>query len=138
VTVIVAEPVAEPDVAVTVVVPAATPLTTPFADTVATVGSALAQVNDAPAMGFPPASRAVAPNVTLWPDMTVAVDGDTVTLDAEGGLTVMLAVPPTPSMVAVITALPAPTAVTVPVDETVAIVLSLLDHPAIRPVSPLP
>ena len=47
-------------------------------------------------------------------------------------------VPVFPSLVAVITAVPAAAAVTIPVDETLAIVASLEDHVTTRPVKTMP
>ena len=115
---IVAVPDADPEVALIVVEPAATPLTTPLADTVAVPVLVLDQVMGAPAITLPPASLAVAPNVTVWPATTLAEDGLTVTVAAGGGLTATVADPATPSMVAVMTALPAAAPVTTPVPDT--------------------
>jgi hypothetical protein len=123
---------------VIVAVPGATPVTTPAADTVATDGAPLAQVTTRPVRTFPDASRVVAPNVTLCPTGTLAVAGDTVTVATGTAPTVTVATPLCPSLLAVIVALPDDTPVTTPFDETVAMVLSLLDHPTMRPVSGLP
>jgi hypothetical protein len=72
--------------------------------------------------------------------VTLAGDGVTVTVatGAGGTLTVMLAVPLFPSLVAVIVALPAATPLTRPLDETVAIDALELDHAICRPERTLP
>jgi hypothetical protein len=134
-TVIVAVPLAVPDVAVIVAVPAPTALTTPLDDTVAIAASLLDQVIGAPEMTLPPASRAVAPNVTVWPTVSVRDDGVTVTEAAGAGFTATVANPSTPSMVAVMTALPIDTAVTTPVAETEATPGEPLVQVTARPVS---
>ena len=67
----------------------------------------------------------------------VAVDGATVTVATGGGVTVTLAVPLFPSLVAVIVAEPAATPVTTPLDDTVAIPVLELDYVTARPVSTL-
>ena len=64
---IAAVPLAVPEVAWIVAEPVPTAVTTPLAETVATAVLLLVQVIGAPAMTFPPASRAVAPNVTVCP-----------------------------------------------------------------------
>jgi hypothetical protein len=63
----------------------------------------------------------------------LAAESDTLT-DATGiGVTVMVDVPLFPSLVAVITAVPVATAVTKPVDETLACVGSLDAQVTVRP-----
>src|SRR6266550_2787800 len=57
---------------------------------------------------------------------------------ADGGVTVMAAVPLCPSLVAVIVAEPATTPLTSPLELTVATEVLLLDHVTVRPVSGLP
>src|SRR5436190_23009728 len=57
---------------------------------------------------------------------------------ADGGVTVMAAVPLCPSLVAVIVAEPATTPVTSPLALTVATAVLLLDHVIVRPDSALP
>src|SRR6266550_4154347 len=57
---------------------------------------------------------------------------------ADGGVTVMAAVPLCPSLVAVIVAEPATTPLTSPLELTVATEVLLLDHVIVRPVSALP
>jgi hypothetical protein len=58
--------------------------------------------------------------------------------DDEGAVTVTVAVPDLPSLVAVILALPAPTAETTPVPFTVATAVLPLAHVTERPVSTFP
>src|SRR5436190_126322 len=57
---------------------------------------------------------------------------------ADGGVTVMAAVPLCPSLMAVIVAEPATTPVTSPLALTVATAVLLLDHVIVRPVSAFP
>ena len=113
-------PIAVPEVAWIVAEPAPTALTTPLAETVATEVLVLVQAMGAFGMTFPAASRAVAPNVTVWPIVSVRDDGETVTDAAGVGLTTTVAEPVTPLTVAVMTAVPADTPVTTPVPDTVA------------------
>src|SRR6476469_1256406 len=68
----------------------------------------------------------------------VVGESDTVTEATGIGVTVIEDVPLFPSLVAVITAVPADTAVTKPVDVTLASVGSLDDHVTTRPVRTLP
>src|SRR5438445_10915799 len=89
--------------------PTATPVTSPLPFTVATAGLLLPQVTTRPESGFPLASLGVAVNCRVKPATTLPEAGATVT-DATGtGVTVMAAVPPWPSLVAVIVAEPAAT-----------------------------
>src|SRR5438046_10222459 len=57
---------------------------------------------------------------------------------ADGGVTVMAAVPLCPSLMAVIVAEPATTPLTSPLELTVATAVLLLDHAIVRPDSGLP
>jgi hypothetical protein len=91
-----------------------------------------------PVSGFPFASLGVAFNWTVWPTCRLAVAGLTVT-DATGTLvTVMAAVPLCPSLVAVMVAEPAATAVTSPLALTVATAVLPLAHVTTRPDRGLP
>src|SRR5437667_324809 len=91
-----------------------------------------------PLSGFPFASFGVAASCTVWPACTDAVAGLTVT-DATGTvLTVIVAVPPCPSLVAVIVAEPAVTPVTSPLPLTVATAVLLLAQLTARPDNGLP
>src|SRR5213594_643116 len=84
------------------------------APAVATAVLLLPQLTGRPDNGLPPAPFEVAASCTVWPTCTDAVPGLTVT-DATGTvLTVIVAVPLCPSLVAVIVAAPAVTPVTTP------------------------
>jgi hypothetical protein len=124
-------------VAVIVAEPAATPVTTPLDDTVATPVLELDHVTARPVSTLLLASRVVAVSCVVCPTLTLAEAGATLT-DATGtSVTVTVAVPLFPSLVAVIVAEPAATPVTTPLDETVAIPVLELDHVTARPVSTL-
>src|SRR6059058_5396500 len=125
-------------VAVIVAVPAALPVTSPLAVTVATAVLLLPQLTVRPDNGLPLASFGVAVSCTVWPTCTDAVLGLTVT-DATGTvLTVTVAVPLCPSLVAVIVAAPAVTPVTSPPALTVATPVLLLPQLTGRPDNGLP
>src|SRR6266550_4426120 len=125
-------------VAVIVAEPATFAVTSPVPVTVATGVLLLAHVTARPVRMLPLASRRVAVSCTVCPAGTLADAGLTVT-DATGTpLTVMLAVPLWPSLVAVMVTAPATTPVTSPLLLTVAIVLSLDDQLIARPVKGLP
>jgi len=72
------------------------------------------------------------------PTTTWEAARDTVTLATGGIVTVSVAEPLAPSLVAVMRAAPAPTAVTTPPNETVATAELSDDQPMVRPVRPLP
>src|SRR5436309_1374696 len=138
VTVIVEGPLFPSLVAVIVAVPAALPVTSPLAVTVATAVLLLPQLTVRPDNGLPLASFGVAVSCTVWPTGTDAVLGLTVT-DATGTvLTVTVAVPLCPSLVAVIVAAPAVTPVTTPLPLTVATAVLLLPQLTGRPDNGLP
>src|SRR5256714_1535336 len=139
-TIMVAVPLCPSLVAVIVAEPAPRPVTSPLPLTRAIVVSSLAQVTTLPDSGLPFASLGVALSCTVCPTGTLADDGVTVTEATGTGalVTVMVAVPLFPSLVAVIVAVPAPFAVTNPVRLTVATVVSLDDHVTARPESGLP
>src|SRR2546425_3536792 len=108
-------------VAVIVAEPATFAVTSPVPVTVATGVLVLAHVTVRPVRMLPVASRRVAVSCCVWPAGTLADAGLTVT-DATGTpLTVMLAVPLWPSLVAVMVTAPATTPVTSPLLLTVAI-----------------
>jgi hypothetical protein len=124
-------------VAVIVAEPAATPVTTPLVETVAMPVLELVHVTVRPVSTLLFASRVVAVSCTDCPTLTLGVVGATLT-DATGiGVTVTVAVPLFPSLVAVIVAEPTATPVTTPLDETVAMPVLELDHVTTRPVSTL-
>src|SRR5881396_2431009 len=138
VTVIVEGPLLPSLVAVIVAVPAALPVTSPLAVTVATAVLLLPQLTVRPDNGLPFASFGVAVSCTVWPTCTDAVLGLTVT-DATGTvLTVIVAVPPCPSLVAVIVAEPDVTPVTSPLPLTVATAVLPLAQVIVRPESESP
>ena len=128
---------ADPDfpslVAIMVALPGATPVTTPAADTVAIEGALLDHITTRPVSTVPLASRVVALNVTLWPIAVDADDGATVTVATGTFATVTVAEPMTPSIVALMTAAPDETAVTIPAPETVATPGDPLDQVTVRP-----
>src|SRR5437899_6847130 len=126
-------------VAVIVAEPATFPVTSPVPVTVATGVLLLAHVTVRPVRMVPLASRRVALSCTVWPAGTLADAGLTVT-DATGTpLTVMLAVPLCPSLVAVIvTGPPAATPLTSPLPFTLAIALLLDCQVTTRPVNGCP
>src|SRR3989449_941127 len=108
-------------VAVIVADPTATPLTSPLPLTVATAALSLDQEITRPDNGLPFASLGVAVSCTVAPCWTLAGDGLTVTEVTGTVDTVTDAVPLCPSLVAVIVAEPAATAVTSPLPFTMEI-----------------
>src|SRR6266516_4843244 len=125
-------------VAVTFAVPAATAVTSPLASTVATPAASVYHVMTRPVRTLPSASWSVAVICCVAPTPTVAAVGLTLTGATGAGFTVIAALPPFPSLVAVIFAAPGATAVTRPAFETVATAGLSLDHVTIRPLNRLP
>src|SRR5437016_5514215 len=119
--------------------PAATPLTSPLPFTLAIALLLDCQLIARPVKGLPLASRGVAVSCTVCPIATVPELGVTVTAATGASVTVTLAVPLCPSLVAVIvTGPPGPTPVTSPLPFPLAIAL-LLDRQVItQPVNGLP
>src|SRR5262245_13683462 len=139
-TVTLALPVMPSLVALIVVVPPATPVTRPVDDTDAVLGATDAQVTIRPVRMFPCASFGVAVSCTVPPRGTFD-DAGVPSTDAtapEFDVTVMLALPLIPSLVAVIVAAPTATPVTRPVADTVANWGALLDQVFVRPSSGSP
>jgi len=138
VTVTVAEPLLVSLVAVIVAVPIATPVTTPLEETVAAAALLEVHVTTRSVTTVPFTSF----TTTLRPAVVVAgtlIDGgDTATLPTGIVVTVTEAVPDLPSLVAVIVAIPEPTPVTTPLDDTVAIALLLVVQATDRPVRTAP
>jgi hypothetical protein len=134
----VADPVLPPLVAVIVALPAATAVTTPLLETETTPLLLLAQVIARPARTSPLASLSVAVSWAVLPMVRLVDDGVTVT-DATGAgdeaATVTLDVPLIPSLVAVMIAAPTATAVTIPLEDTVAMLVFDDAHVTTRPVS---
>src|SRR5207302_922533 len=114
--------------AVIVAEPAATPVTRPLLLTVAIAVLLLAQVTTRPDSGLPLASFGVAVSCAVVPSFTEAAAGATVTEATGTTVTVTLALPLWPSLVAVIVAEPATFAVTSPLLETVATDVLLENH----------
>ena len=127
-------------VAVITAVPVATAVTRPVDETVAIVGSADDQVTTRPVKVLLLMSLSVALSWWVRPTVSVADDGLTVTV-ATGGVTAIEALPVMVSLVAVIVALPPPTAVTVagfPLPLTVSTAVLLETQVIVRPLSTLP
>src|SRR5206468_12436656 len=113
--------------------PAVTPVTRPLAVTVAPDAALVAHVSVRPETGLPAESFGVAVSSSVPPTDLPATAGLTVT-DATGtGVTVTVAVPLFPSLVAVIVAVPTVTPVTSPVADTVATDVALVAHVTTRP-----
>src|SRR2546429_198844 len=133
VTVMAAVPLCPSLVAVIVAEPATTPVTSPLELTVATAVLLLDHVIVRPDSGLPFASFGVAVSCAVFPAGTLAVAGVAGTV-----VTVMLAVPLCPSLVAVIVAEPATLPVTSPLELTVATDVLELAHVITRPDKGLP
>ena len=104
-----------------VAVPSATAVTNPADEIVATEALDVAHVTVGFEITVPPASLPVATRVAVSPiDMKLRLVGDKLS-DIATWLTVAVAVPLTDPDVAVMVAVPLPTAVTRPAEETVAI-----------------
>ena len=112
-----------PLVAVMVALPAANAVTSPDAETVASAVLSELHVMTRPSSTPPLASRVIAVACVIWPTVSDAELRETPTDDTgagEGAAIVTAALPAWPSLVAVMVALPAVTAVTSPDAETVA------------------
>jgi hypothetical protein len=72
------------------------------------------------------------------PTIKLAEPNETVTVATGGAVTVIVANPLVPSLVAVMFAIPMPAAVTAPVDDTVATLVLSDDHVTVRPVRTWP
>ena len=125
-------------VAVMVTGPGDTAETKPVDETVAIAVFELAHATVRPVRGAPFASFGVAVNCTVWPTTTPAVAGVMSTVATGGTVTVTVAVPLLPSLVAVIVTVPAATPLTSPVHETVATAVFELAHVTVRPVTGAP
>src|SRR6266576_638182 len=126
-------------VAVTVAVPpSATSVTSPVGDTVITVGVLDVHATGRPVKGLPLASLSVTFSWRVPWSGSVAGAGLTTTVATGTSVTVAAAVPAFPSLVAVIVAVPAATPFTSPLLLTVAILVLLLAHVTVRPVSAVP
>jgi hypothetical protein len=121
--------------AVTCAAPFATAVRRPLASTVATAGASLLQLNAAPATGLPPpgpASRAVAISWTVSPRLASEAEAPPVEVLTDTVATTCATAtdsdPLTPFEVALIAALPFPSAVTSPDVDTLATAGKLLDQ----------
>ena len=111
-----------------VAVPSATAVTSPADETVTIDASDVAQVTVGFEITVPPASLPVATRVAVSPiDVKLRLVGERVS-DIATWLTVAVAVPLTDPDVAVMVAVPLPTAVTSPAEETVTIDASDVAH----------
>jgi hypothetical protein len=124
-------------VAAMVASPTLTAVTTPAAVTVATAGFVLVHVTGRSVSAVPVALSVRADSACVVPRTRVSVAGVTTTR-ATGRRTVTVALPVTPSLVAVTVVVPGPTAVTVPPAFTVAIAAAVLAHVTARSLSTLP
>jgi hypothetical protein len=127
-------------VAVIVADPALTAVTRPVELTEAIPAFELDHVTTRPVSTLLLASRVVAESWTVAPTRMLDEAGETDTVatgTGAGAVTVIVAVPVFVSLVAVIVAVPALTAVTRPVELTEAIPAFELDHVTTRPVSTL-
>jgi len=131
-TVTVADPVFPSLVAVMVAVPVATPETTPVGDTVATDVVLELHVTVRPESVLPAESFTTLVSVAVLPAVTLVVGGCTATTATGAGVTVTLALPVWPSLVAEIVATPSVTPVTTPVPDTVATAVLLERHVTVR------
>src|SRR5207244_1893268 len=120
-------------VAVIIADPAALALTIPEPLTVASVVLFEAHVTTRPVSGLPFASLGVAVSCVVWPTGRVADAGLTVNEATGTDVTVTVAAPLCPSLVAVTVAEPPARAVTSPLPLTLAIVVSLEDQVTTRP-----
>jgi hypothetical protein len=116
-------------------VPAATPLTKPLGDTVAAAVLVETQVSALPVSRLLSASRVSAESWTVPPSTTLALEGVTVTEATGTGVTVRVALPVLPSLVAVIVDVPALMVVTSPPVDTVATAVLLEAQTIARPAS---
>jgi hypothetical protein len=138
VTVTATLPVLPSLVALIVAAPGLTAVTTPSVDTVAVAGASVAHAIDRPLSADPCASNVCAAIGALAPTTNAIELGATVT-DATGiTATVILAAAVFPSLVAVIVAVPAETAETRPVEETLATAIASELHVTSRPAKALP
>ena len=124
--------------AVIVADPVATAVTSPADETVAIDAADVVQVTVAPGMAVPPASLTVAVSVSVSATETKVSEDALISMVDATWLTMNDAVALPSPEVAVIVAVPLPTAVTSPLDETVATPSSDEDHVTIAPGTPTP
>ena len=119
-------------------VPAVTACTSPVLDTVATAELELDHVITRPVSTLPLASFVTALACVFCPIVRLGEFNVTATVATGTSVTVTGAEPAMPSLVAVIVAVPATSAVTSPDALTDAVVAALLDQVTVRPVSTFP
>ena len=113
--------------------PSATEVTSPAGETVTTLGVADVHVTVAPGITVPPASFTVAVSVAVSPiDTKESELGDNSMVPASGEI-VTVPDPLAEPEVAVMVTEPSVTAVTSPVEETVAMVVADVDHATVAP-----
>ncbi len=134
VTVIALWPLCPSAVAVMVADPTRTPPTRPSPFTVAVAPSLVVQVTGRPVSTVPLAARSTGCSWTVPPSSTDALRGTTSTVATASSDTVIVALPLTPSALAVITASPIEPAVTRPALSTPATAALFEDHATTRPV----
>jgi hypothetical protein len=137
-TVTCANPLRPSLVAVMLAVPAPTAVTTPVLFTVATAALSDPQDTSRPVTITPFASLVVAVAWVVPPATTLEAASTTVTLATGGTVTVTVANPLCPSLPATMLAVPAATAVTRPVGDTVATAVLSDDQVMARPVRTVP
>jgi len=138
VTLTVDEPLIPSLVALMVAEPGATPVTSPALLTTATEGALLPQVTTRPLNAAPAPSRGVAVSCVVAP-AGIEPDAGVTETDATATLVIVIVALPTfVSLVALIVAVPAETAVTSPLLPTVATPGLFVPHVTTRPVSALP
>lgn len=134
-TVTVAVPVFPSMVALIVTVPAETPVTTPDEFTVARLVLLLDHVATRRYRGCPAASSGVAVSVVVLPTITLAVEGDTVTLATGTIFTVNVADACKLSTLTSTMPVPDARAVTSPLELTLVMPGVLVDQVTVRPLS---
>jgi hypothetical protein len=113
--------------------PTRIPVTNPEPETVATALFDELQVTTRPVSTAPEASRVVAESCTTAKGVRDGDAGETLTVATGGGVTVTVADPSCPSLVAtIVTGPPMVTAVTSPVEETVATAVFVELHVTVR------
>ena len=118
--------------------PMETAVTTPVAETLATAAFEDCHVTASPVIAAPLPSMGVAVNARLRPTAKPAIAGVSV-MEATGGMTMMVADPTLPSLVAMIVAVPAAIPVMMPVSEEMVAMVGLeVLQVTCRPVSRFP
>ena len=119
--------------ALIVVVPAFNPVTTPVCETVATVGSDDVQVMERMATAAPEESLPATVNWAVPPTTMGFAGPVSVSEKSDASVERIVSVPVTPSVTAEMTAVPGPTAVTVPLAATVTAAVLLDENVKVFP-----